>query len=241
MAEITLTAETGRPTGSRTSNRLRASGRVPGVVYGLAAAPTPVSVEWRDLRQALTTEAGLNALIDLTVDDETKLSIVKDLQRNPITHRVEHVDFLLIRRDQAIVVDVPLVLEGEADQVTDQDGMIDQILVSLAVHAKPADIPNEIVIDISNMRIGDAIRIGDLQLPSGVTTDLDGEDAIVTASVSSTAVEAAEIEAADAEVAAEQAEEAAEAADEGAETAEGDGESAEGGGGGEGAAGADEG
>jgi len=237
MAEITLKAHTGRPTGSRVSNRLRAEGRVPGVVYGLHAEPTPVAVEWRELRQVLTTDAGLNALIDLEIDGDTKLSIVKELQRDPVHHTVDHVDFLLIRRDQAIVVDVPIVLSGEAESVLRQDGMIDQILVSLAVHAKPADIPNEIVIDISNMRIGDAIRIGDLQLPSGVTTDLDGEDAIVTASVSSTAVEAAEIEAADAEVAAEQAEEAAE---EGAEAAEGE-EDAAGGGGGEGATEADEG
>ncbi|MEJ7585689.1 MAG: 50S ribosomal protein L25 [Acidimicrobiales bacterium] len=205
MAEITLSADTGRPTGSRTSNRLRATGQVPGVVYGLAADPTPVSVDWRQLRQALTTEAGLNALIDLTVNGETKLSIVKELQRNPITHRVDHVDFLLIRRDQAILVDVPLVLEGEAEKVTTQDGMVDQILVSLAVHAKPADIPNEIVIDISNMEIGDAVRVGDLRLPAGVTTDLDEDEAIVTASIASTTLEAAEIEAADAEVAAEQA------------------------------------
>lgn len=221
MAEITLAAETGRPTGSRTSNRLRATGKVPGVVYGLAAEPTPVSVEWRDLRSALTTEAGLNALIDLTVDSETRLSIVKDLQRNPITHRVEHVDFLLIRRDQAIVVDVPIVLQGEADKVTDQDGMIDQILMTLSVHAKPADIPNEIVVDVSNLEIGQAVRIGDLRLPAGVTTDLDDDEPVVTASIASTLAEVAEIEAADAEVAAEQAAESEEPGEgEGADSGE---------------------
>lgn len=238
MAEITLTADTGRPIGSRTSNRLRATGRVPGVVYGLAAEPTPVSVDWRQLRQALTTDAGLNALIDLSVDGETKLSIVKELQRNPITHQVDHVDFLLIRRDQAILVDVPLVLEGEAEKVTNADGMVDQILVSLAVHAKPADIPNEIVLDISNMQIGDAIRVGDLRLPTGVTTDLDDEEPIVTASIASSTLEAAEIEAADAEVAAEQAEESA---DEAAEEAEADEDGDGGSDGGDSAEGADEG
>lgn len=222
MAEISLKAETGRPTGSGPARRLRVAGKVPGVVYGLGNAPTSVSVDWRDLRQALTTEAGLNALIDLEVGGETKLSIVKELQRDPIHHTVEHVDFLLIRRDQAIVVDVPIVLEGEAEAVTREDGMIDHVLTAIAVHAKPADIPNEITVDISTMAIGDAVRVGDLRLPAGVTTDLDPEEAVVMASISSTSLEAAEIEAADAEVAAEQAAEAEEA--EGADEAAADGD-----------------
>ncbi len=223
MAEITLTATTGRPTGSRVSKRLLATGKVPGVVYGLGNDPVAVTVDWRELRAALTTDAGLNALIDLTVDGETKLSIVKDMQRDPIKHNVKHVDFLLIRRDQAITVDIPLVLEGEAEAVMRADGMVDQILVSLAISAKPADIPNEIVINISELQIGDTVRVGDLKLPSGVTTDTDPEDPIVTASVASSTIESAEIEAADAEVAAEQSEEAAEEAAEA--EAEADGES----------------
>jgi len=226
MAEITLTAETGRPTGSRVSKRLVASGKVPGVVYGLGNDPVPVSVDWRELRAALTTDAGLNALIDLTLDGETKLSIVKDLQRDPIKHTVKHVDFLLIRRDQAITVDIPLVLEGEAEHVMKADGMVDQILVSLSISAKPADIPNEIVIDISELKVGDTVRVGDLKLPAGVTTDTDPEDAILTASIASSTLESAEIEAADAEVAAEQSEEAAEEA--AAEEADADGDAAEG-------------
>lgn len=183
MAEITLTAHSGRPTGSSVARRLRAEGKVPGVVYGLAADPTPVTVEWRELRTVLTTDAGLNALIDLTVDGDTKLSIVKDLQRDPIRHTVEHVDFLLIRRDQAITVDVPIVLTGEAEDVVKGGGMVDQVIVSLSVAAMPADIPNEINIDISELQIGDAVRVGDLPLPAGVTTEVDAEEPVVTASI----------------------------------------------------------
>ncbi len=244
MAEINLKAETGRPKGSRPAKRLRAAGKVPAVVYGLGSDPTPVTVDWRELRQALTTEAGLNALIDLELGGDTKLSIVKELQRDPVHHSVEHVDFLLIRRDQAIVVDVPIVLEGDAEAVTREDGMIDHVLTAIAVHAMPADIPNEITVDISEMAIGDAVRVGDLSLPAGVTTDLDPEEAVVMASISSTSLEAAEIEAADAEVAAEQAAET-DAAGEGAEPeagADGDGAEAAGGGGADaGAEGGDEG
>ena len=75
------------------------------------------------------------------------------------------------------------MLHGEAHDVTSNDGVVDQHLHHLGVHAKPADIPNEIAVDISGLQIGEAIRIGDLQLPAGVSTDSDPEDAVVTASV----------------------------------------------------------
>jgi large subunit ribosomal protein L25 len=183
MAEITLKADVGRPTGTRVSKRLRAAGRVPGVVYGLDSDPVPVDVDWRELRQVLTGEAGLNALIDLKFGDQSELSIVKSLQRHPVHHTVTHVDFLLIRRDQEISVEVPIVLHGEAEEVLKEGGMVDQILTSLTVAAKPADIPNELGIDISSLVVGDAIRVGDITLPTGVTTEVDVEDPVVTASI----------------------------------------------------------
>jgi large subunit ribosomal protein L25 len=184
MAEITLQAETGRTTGSRPSGRLRGEGKVPGVVYGLGKDPQSVAVVWRDLRHALTGEAGLNALIDLHVDGASgDLVIVKEMQRHPVRRDVLHVDFLRVSRDQAITVEVPVVLHGEAHDVLSNDGVVDHVLYTLAISAKPADIPNEISVDISALQIGEAIRVGDLSLPDGVTTDIDPEDAVVTASV----------------------------------------------------------
>jgi large subunit ribosomal protein L25 len=184
MAEITLQAETGRTTGSRPSGRLRGEGKVPGVVYGLGQEPQSVAVVWRDLRHALTGEAGLNALIDLHIDGASgDLVIVKEMQRHPVRRDVLHVDFLRVSRDQAITVEVPVVLHGEAQNVLSNDGVVDHVLYTLAISAKPADIPNEISVDITALQIGEAIRVGDLTLPDGVTTDVDPEDAIVTASV----------------------------------------------------------
>jgi large subunit ribosomal protein L25 len=197
MAEITLQANTGRTTGSRPSGRLRAEGKVPGVIYGLGQDPMSVSVAWRELRVVLTGEAGLNALIDLHVDGAAgDLVMVKDLQRHPVRRDVLHVDFLRVSRDHVISVEVPIILEGEATKVTSNDGVVDHVLYALTISAKPADIPNEIGIDISGLEIGDAIRVGDVVLPAGVTTDVDPEDAIVMASVAQdTSVEPAEGEA----------------------------------------------
>jgi large subunit ribosomal protein L25 len=180
MAEITLPAASGRITGTRPSKRLRAEGRVPATVYGLGSEAVSVSVDWRKLRGALTTDAGLNALINLEVDGHaSELTIVKDLQRHPIRRDVLHVDFLRVSRDVAIEVDVPIVLSGEAEEVTRNDGVVDHLLFQLTIRAKPGSIPNELSVDISALTINEAIRVGDLSLPPGVETDADPEEPIV--------------------------------------------------------------
>ncbi len=201
MAEITVTADTGRPIGSRASGRLRAEGRVPGVVYGLGKEPQPVAVQWRELRHALTGDAGLNALIDLHVGSDVELVMVKELQRHPLRRDVLHVDFLRVSRDQELTVDVPIVLSGEAKGVLDADGTVDQVLHALTVHAKPQAIPNELTLDISGLALGDTLRVADLSLPADVTTSIDLDEAVVTTSVGAQldVEEAAEGEAAEGE------------------------------------------
>ena len=176
--QLLLSAELGRDQGSRPSRRLRREGRVPCVVYGLRQEPVQVSVAWPDLRHALTTDAGINALITLEIDGVEQLSIVKDLQRHPVRRDVIHVDFLRVTVDQEIEVDVPLVLTGEALEVTRADGMVDQTLYTLTITAKLADVPDELTVDISAMTLGDAVRVGDLTLPAGVTTTVDTDESI---------------------------------------------------------------
>ena len=226
MAEITLKAATGRELGSGPSKRLRVEGKVPGVVYGLGADPQPITVVWRELREVLTTDAGLNVLIDLEVDGEVSLSVVKEIQRHAIRGDVQHIDFLRVSADAEISVDIPIVLEGEADEVLKNDGTVDHVLFALTVNAKPGDIPNELTVDVSELALGDTIRVGDLKLPAGVSTDVDPEEAVVIAQISATTIEAGEIAEADEAAAAEQSEEAAEEAaeDAGDGEAEGDGE-----------------
>ena len=213
--DVKISVTTDRPLGSRSARRLRAEGKVPAVVYGLGEDSVPVSVDWSDLRRALTTDAGLNALITLDVDGEQQLSIIKDLQRDPVRRNVTHVDFIRIDREAEIQVEVPIVLTGQAEAVEREDGTVAHLMFNILVNSKPDTIPDELTIDVTDMEIGDAIRVADLDLPAGVSTDLDPEEVIVTAMVSRSTIE----------VAAE--EEAAEALAEEAE-AEGEGEGAEG-------------
>jgi large subunit ribosomal protein L25 len=181
MPEVTLTATPGREPGSRASGRLRAFGQVPAVVYGHGISPVPVSVDWRELRTALTTDAGVNALINLTIGGDTHLTVVRDMQRHPIRHDVRHVDFQVVSRDEVISMDVPVVLHGENDTIEKTDGAtIEQQLHTLTIKSKPGSIPNEISVDISGLEVGATIRVSDLTLPSGVDTDVDPDETVVS-------------------------------------------------------------
>ena len=180
--QITLTAETDRAIGSRSSRRLRREGKIPAVVYGAGDPPTPISVEWSDLRAALTTPAGMNALITLEFNDDTRLTIVKDMQRDPVRRDVTHVDFIIIDRTKPLDVEVPIVLENtDGDHL--KEVVVDQQIFALPVSALPGSIPNELVVDCTELTLDDPIRAESVTLPEGVELNVDPEEAIVTASV----------------------------------------------------------
>ena len=200
MADLVLNTEEKTTIGSRSSRRLRRDGKVPGVLYGLGQDPEIFSVDYGDLRGALTTDAGLNALIQLSINGTNQLSILKSLQRHPVKDEVIHVDFVRVDPNQELAVEVPIVLEGVAKKVTDQNGMVDQTMFSLSVLSLPDSIPNELTADVSELEINDAIRVSDVVLPEGVRTEVDPEEAIAVGTVtrstmeSMAAEEAAEIE-----------------------------------------------
>jgi len=180
--DVTLTAHPRPTTGSSVSRRMRTAGHIPAVVYGLGSEARAIMVEWPELRKALTTDAGANALIELTIDGETNLSIVKDLQRHAIRRDVLHVDFQLIDRNAALAIDVPVVLVGIAPKVEQFKGMVDQLKHTLSVKAKPGSFPNQLEADISELEIGTTFKVSDVILPDGVTTDVDPEDVVAQGS-----------------------------------------------------------
>lgn len=196
MAEITLQATPGRTTGSSESRRLRASGRIPAVVYGHGLDPESVSVDGRELRHALSGEAGVNQLLDLDVAGNRHLALARVLQRDPVRNTVVHVDFQVVSRTEVISAEVPILIVGEAKAVESNQGVLEHLLQTITVNATPGTIPNAIEVDINALAVGDTIRVSDLPLPSGVTTDVDPEEAVIVAAASAVSAEVAEAEAA---------------------------------------------
>ncbi len=206
MSATVLTANTGRATGSPNSRRLRTEDLIPAVVYGQGMTPVSVTVVRRDLRLALSGSAGMNTVLDLTVDGKVYPAIVKALQRHPVRRNVQHIDFLSINLNEDITVSVPLRLEGEAKAVLAANGMVDPAVDTIEVRTTPRLIPDEIVIDISEMTIDSTITLGDLTFPAGVVPT--GDPSLPVATVIIMHEEPVEV-ADDAEV----ADEAAEVAD----------------------------
>ena len=209
MPENSLTATTGRPSGSAASRRLRAEGHIPGVLYGHGMTPVPLSVERRELRLALAGPAGFNTLLNLAVDGKTYPAIIKDFQRHPIRRNVAHIDFQQVSLTESITISVPIRLEGEAKAVLAADGLVDPAVDSIEVVTTPNNMPNEIVIDITNLQPGDVVRLSDITLPTGVTAVADPDTTIVTAVHGSTEADGISEEEAEATEAAEAAEAAA--------------------------------
>jgi len=216
MSETVLLAESGRSTGSASARRLRTEDRIPGVVYGHGMDPVSVSVGRRDLRIALSGAAGLNTILDLTVDGEVYPTLVKDIQRHPVKRNVQHIDFIQVNLNEEVTVAVPVRLEGEAKAVEAEGGLVDLTMNEIEVVTTPRNIPDEIVVDVSEMDMDSTIRVEDVSLPAGVTAVADPEYPVVTILTMGTPVLDAEEEAA--------AEAAAEAAEEGAEGATADGD-----------------
>ena len=190
MSDLLLSAETGRTEGSRPSRRLRREGKIPAVVYGHDADPIAVSVAWPELRRCLTTDAGINALITLDIDGANHLSVVKDIQRHPTRRDVLHVDFLRVTEDQQIEVNVPVVLQGEARQVTQFDGMVDQSMYEMVILVKPTAVPQEIIVDITDLELGATVKVADVVLPEGAESAMDPDETVAIALITRSTREA---------------------------------------------------
>jgi large subunit ribosomal protein L25 len=176
--EVTLKAEIRPGTGKGVARKLRAAGRVPGVVYGRGMDPVAVAVERLALARAFKTDAGRNVLIDLQVGSDTHLTLARELQRDPVRGTLLHVDFLKIARDVAIEVDVPVHITGESPGVK-EGGVIEHHLWSVRVSCLPGNVPERLDADVSRMVIGDMLRVADLIVPDGVTVLTEPNEAVL--------------------------------------------------------------
>jgi large subunit ribosomal protein L25 len=212
MPEVSLVAQPGRVTGSSSTRRLRAEGKIPAVVYGHGTDPLPVAVGAREFQIAMSGEAGLNTLLSLEVDGKNFLTLARDIQHHPFKNVVTHIDFQIVRRDEVISAEITINLVGEAIEVQHGDGVVDQQLFTLHIKAKPADIPPSVDIDISGLTIGAALHVSDIDIPKGVELETDVEATVVAGQpprVQTTAEEDAELAAASGEAGAEGAADAA--------------------------------
>jgi large subunit ribosomal protein L25 len=182
MERLGLQAVARKP-GKGTAKSLRREGRVPGVLYGKTQDPVHVAVSHRELEKATTTHAGFNVMLDLNVDGAGDfVARIREYKADPLTRKFTHVDFQVIDLTQKLRVEIPVTLTGEPEGVK-EGGVLMQNRRTLDIECLPTNIPDEIVVDVSALNIGDSIHIRDVALPEGaeVQDDLDLTVVTVTA------------------------------------------------------------
>jgi len=165
MEQKTLTGENRKEFKKRTASRLRRSGKIPAVIYG-HSGDHPIAVDEHEFSTKFH-RVSENTIINLTVEKDQYDVLVKDYQEDILTGKITHIDFYEIERGKALRTHVPVRLEGVSPGVR-EGGILDHHLHELEIECLPKDLPDTVVIDISNLEIGDSVHVGDLDPPKGV-------------------------------------------------------------------------
>jgi large subunit ribosomal protein L25 len=192
VPEVKITAELRTEFGKGAARRIRRASKVPAVLYGHGMDPVHISLPGHDTMLALKTA---NVLLAVDINGRTELALPKHVQRDPIKGFIEHVDLILVRRGEKVVVDVPVVITGEAGP----DTLVVQERATLSVEAEATHIPSQVEVSIEGASVGTQIHAKDITLPSGAVLHDDPETLVVNVSGAPTAAEVeAELEEAEA-------------------------------------------
>ncbi|MEC9359757.1 MAG: 50S ribosomal protein L25/general stress protein Ctc [Pseudomonadota bacterium] len=171
--------------GTGASRRLRHAGRVPAIIYGGDVAAQQLSVEHRELAKHLETEAFYSHVLTIKIGDKEEQAVLKDLQRHPAKPIVMHADFLRVRNDQAIRMNVPVHFKGAeiAVGVKTGGGLLEHLVNEIEVECLPQNLPEFIEVDVTQLNVGESVHMSELTLPEGVElVELKhGNDAAVAA------------------------------------------------------------
>ena len=182
MAEISIKGARRTEFGKGASRRSRRDGFIPAVIYGHGEKPQHVALPSRELGIALKTS---NVLIDVVLDDHTELTLPKSVSRDPLTGLLEHIDLVIVRRGERVVVSVPVHTEGKYDQ----DGILEHTNNSIEVETDVTNIPAFLVLSMEGMMAGESKSASEVVLPEGVKLISDPKMTVVHLSVRSAEVE----------------------------------------------------
>ncbi len=189
MPEIVVSAEKRTEKGKNVNRRLRVAGRIPGVLYGGSKEPVPVAVSPKDISAVLRSASGENTLFDLDLGGTRRKVILKEYQLEPLKGRLLHADFYEVALDKTLEVKVHVEVTGTPVGVKVQGGILDFVTRELEIECLPTDIPEKIVVDVSELELGKHIRVSDLKLSDKLTM-LTEQDVVIVHVVAPRAEEA---------------------------------------------------
>ena len=177
--ETVLKATVREPDGKGGARKLRERGLVPGVLYGHGVEPIALSVSSQDLLHFFHATHGAATVIDLDVDGTVHMAIPREIQRDYLHGRYVHIDFLAVRRDEKIRMNVEIHETGEAAGIR-TGGVIEHHLREVEIECLPGDVPEQILADVTALELGDMLRVGDIPSPDGVTVLTDPQTPVIS-------------------------------------------------------------
>jgi large subunit ribosomal protein L25 len=200
MAEVNLKVEPRTATGKGANRRARAAGAIPGVVYGGGKEAVTIQLDRRTFTDLFRHGATENQifLLQLSGTDKSRHAMIRDLQRDPISHRVMHIDFLRINMSDKVRVKVPIEVSGLAYGVKNEGAVLDFVTREVEVECLPGDIPSALALDVTELHVNQHVEARQLTMPNGVAL-LDSPDRVIVALSHSKTEKEAEAAAATAE------------------------------------------
>lgn len=184
MAQNTLIVKQRYRVGKGGARQVRREGNIPSILYGRETEPIPIVVNPNDLKEALSTEAGENTLLEIKIhgdgDEISKLALLRDIQFDFLTNKPIHLDFQEVLMKEKLHVTVPIRFVGIAAGVKNSHGILEEILREIEIECLPKDIPNYFEVDVSELELGDSIHIGDLKISEDLTVLHEPDDTVVT-------------------------------------------------------------
>jgi large subunit ribosomal protein L25 len=163
--DIKITVKSRDEKGSASSRRMRRDGRVPGVIYSDGTAARTISLPKHEFEQMLRHHTSEHVMIKIQIDDGAEEAVLlKEIQHNPISGGVVHVDMQKVALDKKLRVEVPVELVGDAEGVKNQGGVLDHLIHEIQIECFPADIPEVIEVDVSALKLGDILTIKDIRI-----------------------------------------------------------------------------
>ncbi len=183
MATAQLNATPRNSSGKGPARTLRSAGQIPGVVYGHARDPQPLTLDTREFEKLLSHIAAESTVIELSLGGHTTKTLIREIQRHPFKRQILHVDFQELVAGEKVTVNIPIVLIGVPDGVRTSGGVLDQTLRELSIHVDPSAIPDHIEVDVTGLIIGHSIHVSELKLAEGieVMTELEASVCVVAA------------------------------------------------------------
>ncbi|MBL0171269.1 MAG: 50S ribosomal protein L25 [Gemmatimonadaceae bacterium] len=190
MATVALSATVRTENGKGAARKIRQAGNIPSVIYGHGREPQSLLTNARETERLLKGIATSATVIELSIEGKVARTLIREIQRHPFKRHIMHIDFQELVAGETVSVRCPIAYVGVPDGVRHEGGLLDQIMHELHIEVDPSNIPNHIDVDVSGLKLGKSLHVGDLTMPAGIKVMDDADMTVCVVQAPKTATDA---------------------------------------------------